>query len=530
MTLGSSSTIFRYFSVLITLVLLTPIHAEKEIQKPNENSRITVQQIIPVDEDSNYVWDLRLLRESKISNIGVSSEENEEIVAEFIPREDLIADNKSATNILFLIDTSDSSRRAKDIEAAKSIVAQLLVEMRPHHRFGLGILGENLQMISEIGTDLGKISEALERDENFPDQKNTYLYRSLVGAIEILPKKGTERSAIVVISDGISEDGGEAAYTLNDVLGNARKKDVSIITIALERLPEFEKEALAMARLSSATNATSLHLKSPQYTIGKDVQERLLRHIDSGGWLKIIKSDFSEGSTVSVTALEKEYSSTLELSGSEARESVPDEISPHDEGDTDKNTDPNSNLDGKNETQENDAVTEEKSKDRSIKKEDELFGLARKQLILIAMGLTALLALCIVVAIILHSRSKQSAENEYMVSEPSIQQPLQPAQRRQSGIFLEDIQNPDTSYPLLSSALRIGRGVDNDIQLTNDSVSKHHAEIIKTSDGRYLVQDLASGNGVYLNGNRIDSGEVKDGDEIEFGEVRLKFINKASDQ
>ncbi len=52
-------------------------------------------------------------------------------------------------------------------------------------------------------------------------------------------------------------------------------------------------------------------------------------------------------------------------------------------------------------------------------------------------------------------------------------------------------------------ALRIGRAEDNDIVLADLSVSRHHAELRNTGDGRYAIVDLDSSNGTFLNGARV---------------------------
>ncbi len=52
-------------------------------------------------------------------------------------------------------------------------------------------------------------------------------------------------------------------------------------------------------------------------------------------------------------------------------------------------------------------------------------------------------------------------------------------------------------------ALRIGRASDNDIVLADLGVSRHHAELRNTGDGRYAIVDLDSSNGTFLNGARV---------------------------
>ncbi len=62
------------------------------------------------------------------------------------------------------------------------------------------------------------------------------------------------------------------------------------------------------------------------------------------------------------------------------------------------------------------------------------------------------------------------------------------------------------SFDLLGSSVCIGRSEDNDIQISDMSVSRRHLEIIER-DGRFYVKDLNSQNGTYLNGTQIAPDE-----------------------
>ncbi|MBW0019134.1 MAG: response regulator transcription factor EmbR [Mycobacterium sp.] len=70
------------------------------------------------------------------------------------------------------------------------------------------------------------------------------------------------------------------------------------------------------------------------------------------------------------------------------------------------------------------------------------------------------------------------------------------------------------SYPLQAAATRIGRLSDNDIVLDSANVSRHHAVIVDTGTN-YIINDLRSSNGVYVQHERIRSAAtLKDGDHI----------------
>lgn len=89
--------------------------------------------------------------------------------------------------------------------------------------------------------------------------------------------------------------------------------------------------------------------------------------------------------------------------------------------------------------------------------------------------------------------------------------------------FLEEMDGQGTHYPLTRTAIRIGRSEENDIQLNNGSVSRHHAELNRRDDGWHIV-DLASTNGVRVNDAPVSAAPLKSSDLVEIGEVRFRFV------
>jgi pSer/pThr/pTyr-binding forkhead associated (FHA) protein/subtilisin family serine protease len=77
-------------------------------------------------------------------------------------------------------------------------------------------------------------------------------------------------------------------------------------------------------------------------------------------------------------------------------------------------------------------------------------------------------------------------------------------------------------YPLPPQGVSIGRSTDNDIHLSDGLASRHHARI-DAQQGVYLISDLDSANGTFVNGQRIRRHELRDGDEIRIGDSHLRF-------
>ncbi len=98
------------------------------------------------------------------------------------------------------------------------------------------------------------------------------------------------------------------------------------------------------------------------------------------------------------------------------------------------------------------------------------------------------------------------------------------------------IYAPDTTnekvYELPTGEISIGRERDNIIAITNEtSVSRHHAQIVISQD-RVSIVDQNSSNGTFVNGIKIDSCLLHEGDLIHCGNAIFKFVtnpNKEQD-
>jgi len=83
--------------------------------------------------------------------------------------------------------------------------------------------------------------------------------------------------------------------------------------------------------------------------------------------------------------------------------------------------------------------------------------------------------------------------------------------------------NAGSKFVLDGEVTRAGRHPDSDIFLDDITVSRRHAEILRTGDG-YSVRDAGSLNGTYLNRERIDDAPLSNGDELQIGKFRLVFF------
>ncbi|MDL5053674.1 FHA domain-containing protein [Oscillatoria laete-virens NRMC-F 0139] len=91
-------------------------------------------------------------------------------------------------------------------------------------------------------------------------------------------------------------------------------------------------------------------------------------------------------------------------------------------------------------------------------------------------------------------------------------------------ILVTNTEFKDKEYDLKDESVSIGRMEDNQIELSEASLSSHHALLNRHESGNYLLKDNGSTNGTYLNGEKL-TGEklLKNGDKIRFGQLMCDY-------
>ena len=84
--------------------------------------------------------------------------------------------------------------------------------------------------------------------------------------------------------------------------------------------------------------------------------------------------------------------------------------------------------------------------------------------------------------------------------------------------------NAGSRFRLDRDTTSAGRHPDSDIFLDDVTVSRRHAEF-RREGGEFVVIDVGSLNGTYVNRDRIDSVALRDGDEVQIGKYRLVFFS-----
>ncbi len=118
-----------------------------------------------------------------------------------------------------------------------------------------------------------------------------------------------------------------------------------------------------------------------------------------------------------------------------------------------------------------------------------------------------------------------NSTNPHQTALTDVQSPLRSASSdRRAGclvvIYGEDIGR---RIPVATEPMLIGRAASCEIPIDQESVSRNHCEL--RYDGRqFLVRDLGSTNGTYVNDDLVEEMALRDGDQLKVGRTILKFI------
>ena len=88
------------------------------------------------------------------------------------------------------------------------------------------------------------------------------------------------------------------------------------------------------------------------------------------------------------------------------------------------------------------------------------------------------------------------------------------------GVVIKEVQ-------LTKDRTSLGRRPYNDIVIDNLAVSGEHA-VLQMSGNEVFVEDLNSTNGTYLNGKAVKKQQLSNGDTVEIGKYKIKYVNETA--
>lgn len=111
-----------------------------------------------------------------------------------------------------------------------------------------------------------------------------------------------------------------------------------------------------------------------------------------------------------------------------------------------------------------------------------------------------------------------------VIAVDKLQLPTKPGNDCLVVIYSSDSRQLGRRHLLGTEPVSIGRGSDNTMVLDNDSVSRKHA-VIRPLGDNWIIEDLDSTNGTYVNDNSVRSHVLRKGDQIKIGDTILKYLS-----
>lgn len=111
------------------------------------------------------------------------------------------------------------------------------------------------------------------------------------------------------------------------------------------------------------------------------------------------------------------------------------------------------------------------------------------------------------------------------VEEEVVSSSVRPPENGASLIELDQVEGTAgrRMHDIGGSSVTVGRSPECEIFLDDVTVSRSHAEITR-GERAFRILDAGSLNGTYVNRVRVDSVDLRNGDEIQIGKYRFKFV------
>lgn len=445
-------------------------------------STLTEQLVVSCGQDSPLTLQCsyRLLEGSELQ-AAVAQWHGQTINATLIAR---YPEPDDSTALLVLVDTSDPAR-APALRAAITHIDALIAAAPAHFRIGLASFDTDLHMLAPLGAERAALHAAAAQLE--ATGRTTELYRNVRDALRVLAKSDATRKTLWVLSDGLAED---YAYHHADVIALARANDIIIDSIGYPRSVAQSVALQTLRRLSDDSGGHYLQTHYPDFKLPVEALPHALSLLDDGGRLGFdlapLVAKGAAGAldlSLALQTLDQRLPVLVAVvlpaakaSGAVAAAAAPTAIA----------------------TPRGAAVA------------PGAIDLNAGQVWPWLSIVMALLVAILTAVLVLYLRVRRGPP----ATRAATAKPL---------AWLLLAEAPYTRYSIDRTPWRIGRGRNNDFSLDDHSVSRLHAEVRSNQHGGLTLHDLASLNGVFVNDTRIESVQLRDGDVVDIGDVRLGF-------
>ncbi len=362
-------------------------------------------------------------------------------------------------------------------------------------KIGFATAGGSFEEKAPLGSSRLRLENVLREVRTMTPDENeaSVILSSIEDAIEKLEGETAERRAVVIISDAEPSTSG---FSASKVIDQAQEKNIALYFVSFGK--NNERPSNVLTRLGQDSNGGA-------YDVSDLSKDKLLEFASR------ISSYLENGYVISVDATGLPQSSDVTISAE---------------------------IDG-NGTETAETVTIERQTEDSFLDTAQQFVSDHFYMVLAALGfgVGALLVLRSI-----NARNRYSQLDDYEDTadhgDPNGEEDeddfagetrilgMQSGSQAKPLAWLELVGTDQQPAPLRAGNIQLGRSKDSDIRLTNSSVHRRHAMIQMDADGSFSIHDLGTKNGVFVNGDRCSQRTLNDGDLIELGEVKLRFVDE----
>ncbi|MEO1205428.1 MAG: FHA domain-containing protein [Pseudomonadota bacterium] len=460
-----------------------------------------------------------------------------------------------ASAVLFLMQTGGKSHPNN---SAREI--QRLVNPIGKRKFALYSFSDDLTRVVRFGEPQDQLQKALDRRR--ARESTTSLFTALDQSLEDLSNVDAARRTIVLLGDGST---GNDAVNEDTIIEKSLRLNIPIFSIAFtdNRVDETIKDGLTVLRsLAERTNGL-FEDAGANRVLSDGYINNFYHYIENGGSAEIT-SALGGGDTVDAT-VGLSNGRSVQLADIPVRGTRRfTEVADANETDTSSQAvdDDASDPDDSSAYDDDEAVEDEEVSQLDAFLEDPVTW-AGDNPFPAASALVAIVGLCALGAIVLMRPKRDDGLQDDMaygdfdptpniVPDPAAIQvgagnetvlmgiggtedvvvpgadgnthPMAEPSSGSSYAYLEFLDSDETRAPITATNVRIGRHRDNDICIANHSVHRQHAVIVQDSEGQFSIRDLGTKNGIVVNNVRCSQTKLNDGDTIELGEVRLRYV------
>lgn len=434
-------------------------------------------------DDETFQCQVRATSGKALNNISVELEDGTDLG--FTSKSYSWAENKTA--IYFLVQTAGVTKQ--QLERFSSYLSRAAYPVGKQ-AMAIATAGTKFQQLAKFGAYRPKLESAARQIETMsPVEGDTVVLRSLSDAIAKLANQKADRKALFVLTDANPiSNGVDEISIINQALN---------VNVAVYFVVQGQNNNEASARLvniAKKTNGGIYKITDLSESDLLGLASRAPERIESGVVLGINAAELADNPTLKISA---------SVPGEGTLTAAPLEM--------------------------------ERQTAATWMSSQKLFG-ENLFATLAALVLTSGLAL---LGLSYFSKNRQASHTGTGLTAPDssdeggdetriLTQNWSAGQETAAVAWLDLDGSSDRPLSLAPGSIRIGRSRDNDVQLTNRSVHRHHAILQVADDGTVSIQDLGTKNGVFVNGSRCNECALCVDDVIELGEVKLRLVTRPS--